>query len=254
MQQHIDASDANICEEIRHLPGRETLTDRDLAQGYWLINRRIIGETVNKYLERAKQELVAMPWKIMANEMEVVIHDYKVDPPDGSEPFLVRLTGALDRVQHIGRDVLILDYKTGKVEEPHLRVGGSKSSAEDSVAVAAAVDQIFTDKKYDKLFQLALYTLMYEHVAKEKPTSVQVGIISTRAVNRNSPKYMLPGIILNETNILRFRKALSKRLNLLFCEIFDQSAPFSQTDNAETCKYCDFLHLCGRQTTTESRA
>jgi len=254
LQQHIDASDANICEEIRHLPGRETLTDRDLVQGYWLINRRIIGETVNKYLERAKQELVAMPWKIMANEMEVDIHDYKVDPPDGSEPFLVRLTGALDRVQHIGRDVLILDYKTGKVEEPHLRVGGSKSSAEDSVAVAAAVDQIFTDKKYDKLFQLALYTLMYEHVAEEKPTSVQVGIISTRAVNRNSPKYMLPGIILNETNILRFRKALSKRLNLLFCEIFDQSAPFSQTDNAETCKYCDFLHLCGRQTTTESRA
>ena len=94
---------------------------------------------------------------------------------------------------------------------------------------------------------------MYEHVAKEKPTSVQVGIISTRAVNRNSPKYMLPGLILNERDILQFNQELSDRLNLLFCEIFDRNTPFSQTDNSETCKYCDFLHLCGRQTTTESR-
>ena len=253
LQQHIDTSDADICAEIRKLPGRETLTDRDFGQGYWLINRRIIGETVNKYLERAKQELVAMPWKIMANEMKVDIHDYKIVPPDGSEHFFIRLTGSLDRVQHIGRDVLILDYKTGKVEEPHLRVGGSKSAAGDSAASSAAVDQLFTDKKYDKLFQLALYTLMYEHVAKEKPTSVQVGIISTRAVNRNSPKYMLPGLILNERDILQFNQELSDRLNLLFCEIFDRSTPFLQTDNADTCKYCDFLHLCGRQTTTESR-
>ena len=194
-----------------------------------------------------------MPWKIMANEMGVDIRDYQIVPPDGSKPFHVRLTGSLDRVQHIGRDVLILDYKTGKVEEPHLRVGGNKSSAADADALAAAVDQIFTDKKYDKLFQLALYMLMYEHIAKEKPTSVQVGIISTRAVNRNSPKYMRPGLILTERDILQFSSALSERLNLLFCEIFDRSTSFSQTDNAETCKYCDFLHLCGRQTVTESR-
>ena len=249
LQRHIDTSDADICGEIRRLPGRETLTDRDLAQGYWLINRRVIGETVNKYLEVAKRELTVMPWTIMANEMEVHIADYPIVPPDGSEPFKVHLTGSLDRVQHIGRDVMILDYKTGKVEEPHLRVGGSKSSMDD----AAALDQIFTDKKFDKLFQLALYTLMYEYVADEKPSSVQVGIISTRAVNRNHPKYMIPGLILNESDLLQFRKELSERLNLLFCEIFDRREPFTQTDNAETCKYCDFLHLCGRQTTTESR-
>ena len=253
LQHHIDTSDVDICDEIRKLPGRETLSDRDLEQGYWLINRRIIGETVNKYLEVAKRELTTDSWKIMANEMEVDIRDYPIVPIDGSEPFRVRLTGSLDRVQHIGRDVMIVDYKTGKVEEPHLRVGGNKSSVDDAAAVSAAMELIFTDKKYDKLFQLALYTLMYEHVAKEKPSSVQVGIISTRAVNRNHPDYLLPGLILKENDILQFRKELSDRLNLLFCEIFDQKSPFAQTDNAETCKYCDFLHLCGRQTTTESR-
>ena len=251
LQRHIDTSDADICKEIRRLPGRESLTDKDLAQGYWLINRKVLGETVNKYLERAKQEFVAMPWKITANEMGVNITDYPVIPIDGGTPFTVRLTGSLDRVQHNGRDVMILDYKTGKVEAPHLRADGGKSSGADALAVA--VDKIFTDKKYDKLFQLTLYALMYEHVAKDKPTSVQVGIISTRAVNRNNPLYMIPGMIMDEKDILQFSPELSERLNRLFCEIFDSSAPFTQTDDTKTCEYCDFLHLCGRQTTTESR-
>lgn len=251
LQQHIAGSDAEICREIRQLPGRESLTDKDLEQGYWLINRKILGETVNKYLNRAKQEFLVMPWKITANEMGVDIRDYQIVPPDGSQPFTVRLTGSLDRVQHIGRDVMILDYKTGKVEEPHLRAGVGKASGADALAVA--LEQIFTDRKFDKLFQLALYTLMYERVAKEKPSSVQVNIISTQAVNRNNPKYMIPGLIMGETDILQFSPALSERLNRLFCEIFDPSVPFTQTADAETCKYCVFLHLCGRQTPTESR-
>ena len=251
LQRHIDTSDADICEEICHLEGRKSLTDRDLEQGYWLINRKVIGETVNKYLEKAKQELANSPWKILANEMGIDIFDYEIVPPGNEKPFKVRLTGSLDRVQHFGREVMILDYKTGKVEEAHLRVGAGKSSGADALAVA--MEQIFTNRKFDKLFQLALYTLMYERVAKEKPASVRVGIISTRAVNRNHPNYMIPGLILNEPDILQFSPALSERLNMLFCEIFDPSAPFTQTDDTETCKYCDFLHLCGRQTSTESR-
>ncbi len=95
--------------------------------------------------------------------------------------------------------------------------------------------------------------LMYEHIAKEKPTSVQVGIISTREVNRNHANYLLPGLIFNERDFLPYKRLLSERLNRLFCEIFDPATPFTQTNEVETCKYCDFLHICGRQTFTESR-
>ena len=253
LQRHIDSSDADICAEIRKLDGRKTLTDRDLEQGYWLINRRIIRETVNKYLEVAKKELLESPWKIMANEMEVNIADYQVVPLDGVTPFQVRLTGSLDRVQHIGRDVMILDYKTGKVEEAHLRISLKKELAGNEEAMAAEVEKIFTDTKYDKLFQLVMYMIMYEHVAKEKPTSVQAGIISTREVNRNHVNYLFPGSIFNDTDFLLHKRLLSERLNRLFCEIFDPATPFTQTDEVKTCKYCNFLHICGRQTSTESR-
>ena len=253
LQRHIDSADAAICTEIQKLDGRKTLTDKDLEQGYWLINRRIIRETVCKYLEVAKTELLNSPWKIMANEMEVNIADYQVVPIDGGEPFVVHLTGSLDRVQHNGRDVMILDYKTGKVEESHLRISVKKGLEGDEEAMAAEVKKIFTDTKYDKLFQLSMYMLMYEHIAKEKPASVQVGIISTREVNRNHANYLFPGSIFNDKDFLLHKRLLSERLNLLFCEIFDPATLFKQTDKIETCKYCDFLHICGRQTSTESR-
>ena len=43
LKRHIDTSDADICEKICRLEGRKSLTDRDLEQGYWLINRKVIG-------------------------------------------------------------------------------------------------------------------------------------------------------------------------------------------------------------------
>ena len=94
---------------------------------------------------------------------------------------------------------------------------------------------------------------MYDRVAKEKPTSVQVGIVSTREVNKGNRKYILPGSILDNNNILDYKDLLAEKLNDLFCRIYDPSQPFVQTQDKEICKNCDFLHLCGRQTTVDNR-
>lgn len=255
LQKHIDTSDEDICNEIKQLKGRETLKQSDLEQGYWLINRRIIQETVNNYLAKAKKELPAiLPWRIFANELRVDIVDYPVKSADGQRVWTVKLTGSLDRVQSCGRDVAILDYKTGKVEASHLRVTVKKEDASNPVVLQAAIDKIFTDSKYDKLFQLAVYALMFDHWAKEKPSSVQVGIVSTREVNMNHSEYIFKGSLFGEDDILIYKELLSERLNQLFCEIYDETEAFTQTDDEDTCNKCDFLHLCSRQTSTESRA
>jgi len=253
LQKHIENADETVCRELCKLKGRENLTQNDLNQGSWMINRQVLCETVKKYLERAKTELVTERWKIFANEMDINIADYQIFPIDGGEPFLVSLTGSLDRVQHDGRDVMILDYKTGKVDAGELKISVKKEDRDNIKVVSAAVDHIFTDTKYDKLFQLVLYTLMYDRVAKEKPTSVQVGIVSTREVNKGNRKYILPGSILDNNNILDYKDLLAEKLNDLFCRIYDPSQPFVQTQDKEICKNCDFLHLCGRQTTVDNR-
>ena len=59
---------------------------------------------------------------------------------------------------------------------------------------------------------------------------------------------MLPGSILNDYNILTYKTLLKEELNLLFCQIFDDRTPFTQTDDEKVCRNCDFVHLCGRQT------
>jgi len=254
LQKHIDSLDTDICEEICKLQGRESLRQSDLEHGYWLINRKIIEETVLHYLEKAKEELpAALPWRIFANEMKVDIRNYPVRSADGAQEWLVKMTGSLDRVQKNGREVMILDYKTGKVEASHLRVSVKKAEENSPVAVSAALDKIFTDSKYDKLFQLVMYMLMYDHFSKEKPTAVQAGIISTREVNMNHADYIFQSSLFRDSNLLNFKELLSEKLNMLLCKIYDETLPFSQTEDEDKCKMCDYLHLCGRQTATESR-
>jgi len=254
LQKHIDSSDAAICDEIKKLKGRESLTQSDLEQGHWLINRQIVRETVNNYLEKAKKELMdILPWRICANELKVDIPKFPVQSPDGQREWSVQMTGSLDRVQNNGREVKILDYKTGKVEAANLKVTVKKEDAGKEEVMREAIDKIFTDSKYDKLFQLAVYALMYDYWAKEKPVSVQVGIVSTREINMNHADYILDGTLFGDSDVLTYKELLSERLNLLFCEIFDQDADFTQTDDEDKCRMCDFLHICGRQTATENR-
>lgn len=252
LQQFIDHCDELVCQEIRKLQGRESLTDEALNQGAWRINRKIIGETVCQYLEVAKTELITLPWKVVANEMPVDIRNYVIMSEAGKPLCTVRLKGSLDRVQRNGAEVQILDYKTGKVEEGKLRIKLKNSSEKDPKKLEKqqeeAIKSIFTDVNYDKLFQLVIYSLMYDHLKQGQTSNIQAGIISTREVNKKNPAYMLPGSIFDDYNILAHKDLLKERLNLLFCQIFDKSTPFTQTDDEKVCRNCDFVHLCGRQT------
>lgn len=262
--------DKCACDEIRKLEGRKNLTDSDLEQGSWLINRRIIVETVTQYLKMAKQELTHSPWRITHNEMKTNLR-YMVGQEGGGASFPVLLTGSFDRVQQWGDRVMILDYKTGKVEASSLYVKEEKkrkaeeSAAEgvwakegakaEKTAAERAVEKIFTDVKYEKLFQLVLYALMYDYGSgSQRPEAVEVGIVSTREVNKHNPNYIFYGSVLEDRNILANKSLLFKELDGLFLNIFHRDVPFLQTEDKKRCKNCEFLHLCGRQTATESRA
>ena len=253
LQKYIDNCEELIRAEILKLKGREKMSANELNQGYWLINRRIIRETVVSYLERAKTELPDSPWKIAANEMKVDIRDYEVAPRDGKPAFYVKMTGSIDRVQKKeDGEVMILDYKTGKVEESKLHLSVKKDVELTDEIKKTYISKIFTDNKYDKLFQLAVYMLMYEHVVKESAGTVKAGILSTREVSKNKPEYLFKAEIFQDDNLLTYKSVLEDCLNDLFLRFFDSETPFTQTENEKDCRGCDFLHLCGRQTVTDS--
>ena len=254
LQKYIDRCDNLICENILKLKGRESMSVNDLNQGYWLINRRIIKETVVSYLERAKTELLGSPWRIISNEMKIDIQDYPVVTEDGKTSFSVKMTGSIDRVQKNGdSEVMILDYKTGKVEASKLCLSVKKDTELTDEVVQTLINTVFMDSKYDKLFQLATYLLMYDHFVKDSASVVKAGILSTREVNKNSLEYLFKASILKDENLMTYKPVIQKCMNSLFLRIFDKETPFDQTENEDNCKNCDFLHLCGRQTAVESR-
>ena len=258
INRHIARTDEDVCAEIRKLKGRKDLSDSDLSQGQWLINRRVIGETVNRYLEVAKRELRDPSWKITDNELQINQLRYPVVSEDGNRRIEVVLTGSLDRVQKCGNNAMILDYKTGKVEASKLQVkvpktNKKKAEAENQeMAEPDPLAPIFDNPDYEKLFQLVFYAIMYDFYCPQKPETVQAGIISTHEINKNNPNYIFHASILGDGDLLKHKTDLSKHLDKLFLKIFDDKTPFLQTEDTKRCKNCEFLHLCGRQTVTGS--
>ncbi|MCR4878889.1 MAG: PD-(D/E)XK nuclease family protein, partial [Bacteroidales bacterium] len=256
INRHIARTDEDVCAEIRKLKGRKDLSDSDLLQGQWLINRRVIGETVNRYLEVAKRELRDPSWKITDNELQINQLRYPVVSEDGNRRIEVVLTGSLDRVQKCGNNAMILDYKTGKVEASKLQVkvpktNKKKAEAENQeMAEPDPLAPIFDNPDYEKLFQLVFYAIMYDFCCLQKPKTVQAGIISTHEINKNNPNYIFHASILGDGDLLKHKTDLSKHLDKLFLKIFDDKTPFLQTEDTKRCKNCEFLHLCGRQTVT----
>lgn len=258
LNRHLSRTDEYACAEIRKLDGRKNLSDSDLSQGQWLINRRIITETVNRYLGVAKKELKSSSWRITDNELKINRLRYPVVSEDGHRKLEVVLTGSLDRVQKCGNNAMILDYKTGKVEASKLQVKvpkTNKKKAEVENQEQSEPDPlapIFDNPDYEKLFQLVLYAIMYDCYCLQKPESVQAGIISTHEINKNNPNYIFYANILGDSDLLKHKGELSKHLDKLFLKIFDEKMPFLQTEDTKRCKNCEFLHLCGRQTVTDS--
>ncbi|OXA83343.1 hypothetical protein B0A56_01670 [Flavobacterium columnare NBRC 100251 = ATCC 23463] len=85
-----------------------------------------------------------------------------VEIQDPRLPYIVKLSGNVDRIEVRNNTVRIIDYKTGKVETNALKI--------------TLWDGLTTDLKNEKIIQLLCYALMYQKELNEFP--LEVGIIS----------------------------------------------------------------------------
>ncbi|MCH4831486.1 PD-(D/E)XK nuclease family protein [Flavobacterium columnare] len=85
-----------------------------------------------------------------------------VEIQDPRLPYIVKLSGNVDRIEVRNNTVRIIDYKTGKVEANALKI--------------TLWDGLTTDLKNEKIIQLLCYALMYQKELNEFP--LEVGIIS----------------------------------------------------------------------------
>ncbi|MEI7981672.1 MAG: PD-(D/E)XK nuclease family protein, partial [Bacteroidota bacterium] len=171
-----------------------------------------------------------------------------------SVPFRGRLTevwikGVVDRVDYIGDERQVIDYKTGICEKKELRI--------------ASWDDLAHNPLLDKGFQLLCYVWLLPLHGKN--TLTRAGIVSlskpgngfmtvqvpkrgaeaaVEAKNQQDGRKERAGL----TDILTMsdKEEIETVLTDLLTEIFDVNIPFQQTEEPEICRRCPYLMLCQR--------
>ena len=142
----------------------------------------------------------------------------------------IKLKGFIDRIQSINQTIEVIDYKTGAVKPHEL----SLKSWNDLVS----------NKKYDKVFQLLLYTW----ILSKQPGNQVKFISGIYPLKRISDGFLIVKTPEQKNGALCSDdlKEFEFQLTKLLIEIYNSALNFEQTDDINTCKYCDYRSICNK--------
>ncbi|AEW86631.1 hypothetical protein FCOL_09110 [Flavobacterium columnare ATCC 49512] len=130
----------------------------EVQKGKNLLAYEVAKRNVSNFLKQEKKNVQEGDTiKILKLETTLM-----VEIEDPRLPYIVKLSGNVDRIEVRNNAVRIIDYKTGKVEANGLKI--------------TLWDGLTTDLKNEKIIQLLCYALMYQKELNEFP--LEVGIIS----------------------------------------------------------------------------
>ncbi len=196
--------------------------------------RYIIKNTLERLLDK---DAAQAPLSIKGLELTLSKESFSLLLPiNGSH---IQLGGIIDRLDEIeieGTTSLtrIIDYKTGKVKMQKTAI------YKKPVDLEIYINNYFTKPDFKVEFQSYYYTLIYQR--NHPNTGVTAGIYRLKSIGagvqyvRNKPQ-PIPAELFN---------LFEDRLIQLFEEILDPTKEFYQTEEVNTCGYCDFRAICGR--------
>jgi hypothetical protein len=143
-------------------------------------------------------------------------------PRDGKETIQANFRGFVDRIEEWNRNVTVIDYKTGKVED-------EKSTF--------TPEKVLVDKtgKYKIEFQLFMYSWLYRCVK----TTTQVPQSGAWALRYSSNPIKLVSAGSYEHSV-SFMDEFERHLKDLVTEMFDEDTPFRRTEELKLCEYCPY--------------
>ena len=138
-----------------------------------------------------------------------------------------KFVGYIDRMDSfLPGEVRIVDYKTGKVEN-------------NDVNITEALFGEDNRKRPKIAFQLFLY----DYLAAGSPAAKDKVLVNSI--------YQPAKLFTEEVRSIPmspvFNQEVEERLHGLLVEIKDPSIPWKRTDDKDTCSWCDFKMICGRQ-------
>lgn len=139
----------------------------------------------------------------------------------------VKFKGIIDRIDRLGGKVRIIDYKSGKINDTHLKVSSSRIKLSPS-------DQIikkFKSTSKTHALQLMLYAFLLQSNSERKVD--KAGIVSF-ITHKNGPYYLNEALDLESVKTI-----LTEVFNKIFEEMFDTTQPFQHNPNSAYCSYCN---------------
>jgi len=175
----------------------------DVRGGQNLLRLKLAEEYIHRFIQFEKQRIREQPIRIRSLEERLAY-------APSWEGLSVKFKGFADRIESIGGTTWILDYKTGKVGLPDVRVN--------------EVGELFTDRKKSKALQLAMYAWLWKKQYPENP-SVQAGIISFPNLTAGILPLRIAG---SEEPTEEVWEAFELELKALVKEMCDPTIPFVQ--------------------------
>jgi RecB family exonuclease len=143
-------------------------------------------------------------------------------------PTTIYIKGKIDRIDSHEGKTRIIDYKSS-----------IKSSDKFSFV---SFEELFTNTEYNKQFQLIMYAWLLHKNKYCLPEQMQPCIIPFKNFLEH-PKFLE-----KDKNPLAFSNDFltdfENELKRFIETIFDQSIPFSQTEDTDTCEYCAYNTIC----------
>lgn len=208
----------------------------NIAYGKNLLLVRVASILVKKFLDKEK-ELISNLRKEGADI--VVTHLEKplagmLSINSEDKVLEVKIKGFVDRIDKIGSEWKIIDYKSGSVTASSLKFKDW--------------NELKTDPDLAKSLQLYTYAWLFRKSLPETTANIRAGIVSLRKLNDGF--IQAPSLssveknatLITEDDLSAFEGILKDVLE----EVFDLSVPFSQTEDVKRCQYCDFVSHCDR--------
>lgn len=202
------------CDAILHTEKNAT----DFASGM----RTLLEETICTYIKNTlKFDMQRAPFYIVGLE-----HESSATIPIGNNA--IQLGGSIDRLEKNNGRYTVIDYKTGHKD----------LSAQ---SVASLFDR--TQKIKSAILQSCIYSYI---ISKNHASDVQNLLYYIREIHSSK----LPEIHISKiplTSYYTIQEEFEQLLTETLEELCNPDVPFSQTENTDTCTWCDFTVICNRK-------
>ena len=190
--------------------------------GFNCLNKTVIESMLKNFFKNERRFIEE------GNVFSIIDTEIELSKTIESNGYSVQLHGFADRIDKVGDEIRIIDYKTGKVHSNDVKIG-------DKVEGLTGMTE--------KSIQLMMYKYLYlaEHSNSEQ--LIKPGIIGFQKLSHG-----LYNLEINASHGLStsFEETCTRYFNDFLAEMFNKDIPFTQTEELKNCSFCDFKSICKR--------